>query len=129
MKPLWFLGLLGLCACGSAPEEPRPQVTEFSLYRTMGCYETALQTNGAQIDLNPDGTVEISTYNGDKSARVPASEIGRRLYELDVDIRNPIYVEPEASDRFTDVVGILKDLQARGYEHVRLMNVPLRDHA
>ncbi len=124
MRRVWLLGLLGLCACGSAPAEPRPQLTGFSVYRTMGCYETALQTNGAQIDLNPDGTVQISTYNGDKSQRTPASEIGRRLYEMGLDVRNPIYVGPKASNRYTDVVGILKDLQMRGYQHVRLMNLP-----
>lgn len=90
----------------------------------MGCYETALQTNSAQIDLNPDGTVQISTYNGDKSQRTSASEIGRRLYEMGLDVRNPIYVEPKASNRYTDVVGILKDLRMRGYQHVRLMNLP-----
>jgi hypothetical protein len=124
MKPLWLLGLLGLCACGSAPAEPRPQLTEFRLYRTMGCYETALQTNGAQIDFNPDGTVEISTWTGQQASQTPSKEIGRRLYEFGLDLKNPIYLEPKASNRYMDVVGIVKDLQARGYKHVRLMNLP-----
>lgn len=90
----------------------------------MGCYETALQTNGAQIDFNPDGTVEISTWTGQQASQTPSKEIGRRLYEFGLDLKNPIYLGPKASNRYMDVVGIVKDLQARGYKHVRLMNLP-----
>jgi hypothetical protein len=124
MKPLWLLGLFGLCACGSAPAEQRQQLTEFRPYRTAGCYDTALQTNGAQIGINPDGTVEISTWTGQEASHTPSKEVGRRLYEFGFDLRNPIYVEPKASDRYMDVVGIVKDLKGRGYRHVRLVDMP-----
>ena len=124
MKPVWLLGLLGVCACGSAPGEPRSHLTEFRLYRTMGCYETALQTDGATIEFNRDGTMEISTWTGKQASLTPANEVGRRLYEFGLDLKNPIYVEPKASNRYRDVVGLVKDLQARGYRHVRLVNLP-----
>lgn len=124
MKTAWLLGLLGLCACGSAPAEQRQQMTEFRLYRTMGCYDTALQANGAQIDINPDGTIEISTWTGQQASHTPSNEVGRRLYEFGLDLKNPIYVEPKASNRYMAVVGVVKDLKARGYRHVRLVDLP-----
>ena len=115
MKWLWLIAMLPLCACGSGPIEPRPLLTEIRMPPGMGCDFGISPSDAAEIGLNADGTVEVSTWSGGQALLDSRIEIGRSLYALGVDVKHPIYVRADKVARYRDVEMIMRDLSMRGY--------------
>ncbi|WP_312689345.1 biopolymer transporter ExbD [Brevundimonas nasdae] len=125
MKRLWLIALLPLSACGSAPSEPRQQLTEIRMPPGIGCDFDASWSDAAEIGLNADRTVEISTWGGEQANLPSKAEIGRSLYAFGINIEQTVYVRADVSAPYGEVVQIMRDLSMRGYEDIRLRNTPL----
>jgi biopolymer transport protein ExbD len=125
MKWLWLIAMLPLCACGSAPPEPHPLLTEIRMPPGMMCDFGFSQSDAAEIGLNADGTVEVSTWSGGQALLASKTEIARSLYALGVDVQQPIYVRADKTARYRDVETIMRDLSMRGYARIRLRNTPI----
>ncbi|WP_143275718.1 hypothetical protein [Brevundimonas sp. SH203] len=125
MKWLWLIATLPLCACGSAPPEPRHQLTEIRMPPGMMCSFGISYRNPAEIGLNADGTVEVSTGSGERRVLASKAEIGRTLYAFGVDVEQPIYVRADESARYREVETIMRDLSMRGYAHIKLRELPV----
>jgi biopolymer transport protein ExbD len=123
MKCLWLIAMLPLCACGSAPADPRPQLTEIRMPPGMMCDFGVSAPDAAEIALNADGTVEVSTWSGEQILLVSKAEVGRTLYAFGIGLEQPIYVRADEAARYREVETILRDLSMRGYARIRLRNV------
>ncbi|WP_295217770.1 biopolymer transporter ExbD [uncultured Brevundimonas sp.] len=100
-------------------------MTEIRMPPGMGCYFGFSQSDEAEIGLNADGTVEISTSSGKQTLITSKAEIARSLYAFGIDVAQPVYVRADEAARYRDVETIIRDLSMRGYERIKLRNTPL----